>query len=96
VVSLSKGTGQKNYQNIYNFIEAKNNDGSCKIHKATYSSDLCSKLLEIYGKEGFIVYDPFIGTGTTAIAAKQMGMKYIGSEIYGDYYDLAKERIENG
>lgn len=96
VVSLSKGTGQKNYQNIYNFIEAKNNDGSCKIHKATYSSDLCSKLLEIYGKEGFIVYDPFIGTGTTAIAAKQMGMKYIGSEIYVDYYDLAKERIENG
>lgn len=43
--------GQTFYKNYYNFIEAKNNDGSCKLNKATYSSDLCEKLLSIYAKE---------------------------------------------
>jgi len=94
VVSFSRGTGQKNYENIYNYIEAKNNDGSCNIHKATYSTELCEKLLTIYGKEGFIVYDPFIGTGTTAIAARNLKMNYIGSEIYADYYKLTLERLK--
>jgi len=95
VKSLSKRTGQKNYENITNFISAKNNDGSCPIHKATYSTELCDKLLSIYGKEGFVVYDPFIGIGTTALAAINKGMKFIGSEIYKDYCDLANEKIKH-
>lgn len=94
VVSRSKGTGQKNYENVYNFIEAKNNDGSCPIHKATYSTELCEKLLRIYGGDGKLVYDPFIGTGTTALAAIKMKMNYIGSEIYKPYYEYALERIK--
>lgn len=93
VVSESKGTGQKNYENVYNFIEARNNDGPCGIHKATYSSELCEKLLSIYGKKGFVVYDPFIGTGTTAVAAIDMNMNYVGSEVYEPYYKLAEERV---
>lgn len=42
VVSVIESTGQNNYENIYNFIEAKNNDGSeyTKTHKATFSTDL--------------------------------------------------------
>lgn len=94
VVSNTKGTGQKNYENTYNFISAKNNDGPCKIHKATFSTDMCKKLLRIYGKEGFVVFDPFIGTGTTAIAAIEMGMRYVGCEIYQPYFDICNERIE--
>lgn len=93
VVSLSKGTGQKNYENIYNIIKAKNNDGPCKIHKAIYSTDLCEQLLRIYAKEGNIIYDPFIGIGTTALAARNLNMHYIGSEIYPDYYELAIRKI---
>ena len=95
IVSLSRGTNQKNYENVYNYIEAKNNDGVCKIHKATYSTEFCEKLLKIYGRDGFIVYDPFIGTGTTAIAARNLNMSYIGSEIYEDYYKLTLERLDN-
>lgn len=53
---------QKYYENIFNFIEAKNNDGSCP-YKATYSTELCTKLLDIYAPIGSVVYDPFIGTG---------------------------------
>lgn len=47
VVSV-RDNGQKMYSTFYNFIEAKNNDGPCPYNKATYSSELCEKLLYIY------------------------------------------------
>lgn len=93
VVSVRERTGQKVYENIFNFIEAANNDGSCNLNKATYSSELCEKLLMIYGKSGMTVYDPFMGTGTTAVAAKKLGMHFLGSEISPKQCDYANERI---
>ena len=36
------------------------NDGVCPFNKATYSSELCLKLFDIYGKEGMTVYDCFM------------------------------------
>ena len=40
-----------------------------------------------------IVFDPFLGSGTTAIAAKHCGCKYIGFEINPKYYNIAKDRL---
>ena len=94
VVSLSKGTNQKNYENVMNFVEAKNNDGKNDLHKATYSTELCEKLLSIYGNEGMLIFDPFMGTGTTALAAIKLGMDYVGCEIFEQYYDMCEERIK--
>lgn len=88
-------TGQAAYENIYNIINAKNNDGSCPFNKATYSSELCCKLLKLYAKPNSIIYDPFMGSGTTAVACKKMGMKYIGSEISKAQYEWAQNRIKN-
>ena len=85
----------KYYANIFNFIEAKNNDGSNPFNKATYSSELCEKLLKIYAKENALVYDPFIGTGTTAVACKRLGLNCIGSEISKDQVEYAKRRLES-
>jgi len=74
-------TGQANYENIYNFIEARNNDGSNPLNKATFSTDLVKKLLTIYAKPNSLVYDSFMGIGTTAKACLEMDMGYVGSEI---------------
>lgn len=93
VVSVREKTGQKMYENVYNFIDAPNNDGSCKLNKATYSSELCEKLLNIYAREGMTIYDPFMGTGTTAVACKRLNMNYIGSELSQAQIDFANERI---
>ena len=41
-----------------------------------------------------IVLDPFMGSGTTAIAARQLGRKYIGFEISKEYVDLANKRLQ--
>jgi site-specific DNA-methyltransferase (adenine-specific) len=93
-VSQVAKTGQTFYKNIYNFIEAPNNDGPNKLNKATYSSDLCEQLLRIYGVEGSVVYDPFIGTGTTAVACKRLGLDCFGSEISKEQVEFSLERLK--
>ena len=92
VTSVRK-TGQKMYENVYNFIEAKNNDGSCKLNKATYSTDLMTQLMDIYVQPNSLVYDPFMGTGTTANACILKGMNYLGSEISQAQVDYANDRL---
>lgn len=92
-VSSLRKTGQVAYKNYFNFIEAKNNDGSNDIHKATYSSELVRKLLLLYVKEGSLVYDSFMGTGTTAVACVVEKIKYLGSEISSRYVEMSKKRI---
>lgn len=99
ITSKSK-KGQDIYENIYNFIEAPNNDGSCILNKATYSSELCEKLLNIYANENTIVYDSFMGTGTTAVACKKFNngnnnILCIGSELSEAQVNFSKERLSN-
>ena len=102
VKSTNKKTGQNFYENIFNFIEAPNNDGSCSLNKATFSSDLVLKLLEMYaGHKTGIVYDPFIGTGTTAVGVKLFNRKhkrnysYVGSELSKNQVSYAEDRINS-
>ena len=92
IISVRK-TGQKSYSNIFNYIEARNNNEPCPYNKATYSTDLCDKLLDIYAPENAIVYDPFMGTGTTAVSCKNKNLSYIGSEISENQCEWAYERL---
>lgn len=89
--------GQKFYENIYNFIEAPNNDGSNPLNKATFSSDLVLKLLEIYAKPNSVIYDPFMGTGTTAVGVMKYGKGCgcLGSELSKGQCEYAMRRIED-
>lgn len=85
--------GQNIYENVFNFIEAKNNDGSNKYNKATFSSEFVIKLLNIYAKENAVVYDPFMGTGTTAIGCKKLKLNYVGSELSKNQCEYAEKRL---
>jgi site-specific DNA-methyltransferase (adenine-specific) len=66
-----------------------------KDHGATFPIELANKVITNFAKAGNIVYDPFLGSGTTALAAKQNGCSYIGSEITKKYYDFAVERLKD-
>lgn len=81
IVGRIERTNQAIFENLYNFIEAKNNDGSNPLNKATFSTDLIKKLMTIYALPNSLVYDSFMGIGTTAKACIEMDMKYVGSEI---------------
>lgn len=86
-------TGQQMYDSVMNFIEAKNNDKSCPLNKATFSSELVGKLLKIYAGGESIVYDPFMGTGTTAVGCLKFGCSCYGSEISEKQCAYASDRI---
>jgi len=93
VVKISP-KGQKYYEIIDTFIVAKNNDESTPLNKATYSVELCEKLLKIYSKVGDLIYDPFMGTGTTGVCCSLIERDFIGSEISEKQVEFSYERIK--
>jgi site-specific DNA-methyltransferase (adenine-specific) len=63
-------------------------------HPATFPPKLPEQCIKFSGiKKGSIVYDPFLGTGTTLVAAKKLGMLGIGTDISDEYINFAKKRI---
>ena len=63
-------------------------------HPAIYPSSIVEEFLNLLTKEDDIVLDPFIGAGSTAIAAIKKNRNFIGFEINADYCDFANKRIE--
>ena len=65
-----------------------------KNHGATFPIELANKVVSNFSVAGNIIYDPFMGSGTTALAAKMHNCNYIGSEISKEYYDFAVDRLK--
>ena len=93
IKSVSEKTGQTYYEVIYNFFEAKNNDGACELNKATFSTQMVERLLNIYACEDTLVLDPFMGTGTTGVACCKNNIDFIGIEISKKQFEYAKNRM---
>ena len=62
-------------------------------HSATFPEELPTWFIKLFTKEGDIVLDPFIGSGTTALACIKLKRQYIGIELNDGYYQLAKSRV---
>lgn len=67
---------------------------SNKLHHTQKPISLCEYFIKTYSNEGDIILDPFIGSGTTAVAAVNTGRKYIGFEQNDKYFDTAQNRLE--
>jgi site-specific DNA-methyltransferase (adenine-specific) len=65
------------------------------IHPTQKPLELIRKLVRLTTQEGDMVFDPFLGSGTTALACKEMGIKCVGCEIDAEYYQGALKRLEN-
>ena len=93
-------TGQNLYSPFYNIFEARNNDGSCELNKATFSTQFVDRLIDLYvpdeQRNGWTVLDPFSGTGTTGISAIAHGMRYVGIELSRQQCEYAVSRLSNG
>ena len=63
-------------------------------HPAPFPYIMAANIINCCSKEGDIVYDPFMGSGTTALAAVKLGRQYIGSEISEKYVSMANEKIK--
>ena len=64
-------------------------------HPTMKQVDVYKKQVVQFSKEGWTILDPFMGSGTTGIACKELGRDFIGIEINKDYYEIAKKRIAN-
>lgn len=64
-----------------------------KNHSAAFPKELSSWFIKLFTKEGDLVLDPFVGSGTTSVATKELGRNYIGIEVNDDYYQLALSSI---
>ncbi len=62
-------------------------------HPAPFPLELPYRLIQLYTFRGDVVLDPFIGSGTTAVAALKTGRHYVGYEIDETYVDIARMRI---
>ena len=63
-------------------------------HKAIFPTKLVQTIIQNFTKENDIIYDPFMGTGTTAVVAKSMNRFYLGSEISKQYCEIAESKIK--
>lgn len=64
-------------------------------HPAPFPVDLPRKCIEMFTFEGDVVLDPFLGSGTTAVASKKTGRKYIGVDLSEKYCKIAEQRVES-
>ena len=64
-------------------------------HPTPKPKHLIIKILRMFSKEGDLILDPFIGSGSTAVACKLIGRNFIGFEINPKYVNIAKRRLMN-
>ena len=67
--------------------------GGVDSHPAPFPLELPLRCIHMLSYRGAVVYDPFMGSGTTAVGCVSRGRDYIGIELSGGYCSLAEERI---
>ncbi len=63
-------------------------------HPAPFPEELPERLINLYSFEGDLILDPFMGSGTTCVAAKKLGRDYVGFDTNPDYCIIAHERLK--
>lgn len=65
-------------------------------HPTEKPLDFIKKLIQICSNEGDLVLDPFMGSGTTAVASQALGRHFVGFELNRDYIKMANDRLKGG
>ena len=81
---------QEWFQQIWNGLGG----ASTKEHPAPYPLQLAERLIRMFSFVGDTVLDPFMGTGTTSVAASSLGRNSIGVEVDPHYFAMARQRVE--
>ncbi len=84
----------KDYQKWFQQIWQGVTGASTKDHPAPYPVELAERLIRMFSFVGDTVLDPFMGTGTTALAASKWGRNSVNFEIDSNYFSFAAKRLE--
>ena len=80
----------------HNILEFKRVVGKKQVHQNQKPVDLLEFLIKKSSDEGDWVFDPFMGSGSTGIAATNIDRNFYGIELDKKYFDIAKDRIYKG
>jgi len=84
---------EASYQSWFQQIWTGLTGASTRTHPAPYPLELATRLIRMFSFVGDTVLDPFLGTGTTTLAAAQCGRNSIGFEVDPEYFDGARDRL---
>lgn len=89
---LGKGI-KSNTTYTKNHIHTGVNPRTDKAHGAIMNQAVSDFFISLFTKPGEVIYDPFMGCGTTALSCRKYGRHFIGSEIIKEYCDIANARL---
>lgn len=89
---LTKEEMQSWFQSFWSDVKG---ESTRKGHPAPYPVELAERLVRMFSFAGDTVLDPFVGTGTTSLAAMNTGRNSIGNEIEPSYLSIATERLKS-
>lgn len=89
--TFNSNLGYQSYFTIKSYPLGNNKN----VHPTQKPLDLIKGLISVSSNKGDVIFDGYLGSGTTAIASIQLDRQYIGAEIDQNYYKLAMERIKH-
>jgi len=95
--AISRQFEKANFQRgtLDDIWEIKRGKKIADSHAAVFPEMLVKTIIENFSNPNDLVYDPFMGTGTTAFVAKKLNRNYIGSERNKKYFDVISQRMED-
>lgn len=92
-VSKIQKTGIARCKDYFTVSVSKNDRSSYNTHPAQFPKQLAEQIISVFSPVDGVVLDPFVGSGTTAVAAKGLGRSYIGMELSEEYCKIAETRL---
>ena len=83
----------KNQLGVWRFTYNGRDIRDKKVHPATFPISLATRIIEQFSHHGELVLDPFVGSGTTLVAAQDTGRNAVGFDLSDDYIALSESRL---
>jgi len=85
----------KSQLGVWRFSYEKRDIRDKNLHPATFPISLAKKVISLFTHEGELVLDPFVGSGTTLVAAQDLNRNAVGFDLQEKYIDLCAKRLKN-
>jgi site-specific DNA-methyltransferase (adenine-specific) len=90
---MKRLNGGKQMKSVWSILPPRKDEKLLGKHPTQKPVELLERIVLAASRPGDVVLDPFSGSGTTGIAARRLGRRYIGIELSPEYADLAVDRL---
>lgn len=84
----------KSQLGVWRFTYEKRDVRDKNVHPATFPISLAKKVIELFSHEGELIIDPFVGSGTSLVAARDLNRNAVGFDLQKKYIQLCHQRLE--